>query len=309
MSTYLDCAPACEEDGYCIFDFYNNLGQANRLGRISGFLSGTDNTTVLNRVVPGVLTDYWLYYTLSKVPKEVQLWPRPNTSDAHGIGLASGTPDYGTQQLTIAGNNCYSVPVSIKRFQPQIKTNERPFYDPDEQFNARLGWHGNTGMTIVYTNGNIVANTVPASLGVGLFSAIVGQQAITPDFTINNANYSGTNLGWSPALANTMWFPSIEETGRTMIMAASSAAESMTLVNKFCGTAFFALDSLAYHNRLIIPAFITSAGLPIEPDFMITRPGQAKTAEVDSTVASAVSSKVTITVATSNDNQGMSADS
>jgi hypothetical protein len=264
------------------FDFKTFPGGQNRF---SPFLTVVAANVVIPvyDVVPSVLPDPWLYAMSKKVPKSLQVWPRPNDKGAHGVGLLTkNESSYGPQALTVNGVATYSVPMSMNRYQSQLKTNEFPIWDEDEEYNKRLSWYGQTGMQLTYTNGAVVPTTVTSALNPGVFASIVVNPTITVDFTIP-----------SPAprqapVSCTTWIPNIDSTGKTIIMCASDGPTGASLLNKLNGSSFFSLWVAGYHNRDIIPLVILSSGSAVLPGWMKSRKNVSEASKIDSTVNLAI---------------------
>jgi hypothetical protein len=282
MAHYTGFSPSTDDDGYCLFDFKTFPGGQNRF---SPFLTVVAANVVIPvyDVVPSVLPDPWLYAMSKKVPKSLQVWPRPNDKGAHGVGLLTkNESSYGPQALTVNGVATYSVPMSMNRYQSQLKTNEFPIWDEDEEYNKRLSWYGQTGMQLTYTNGAVVPTTVTSALNPGVFASIVVNPTITVDFTIP-----------SPAprqapVSCTTWIPNIDSTGKTIIMCASDGPTGASLLNKLNGSSFFSLWVAGYHNRDIIPLVILSSGSAVLPGWMKSRKNVSEASKIDSTVNLAI---------------------
>jgi len=273
MDKFTGYKPCADRDGYCLFDYLNNPGNGPRM---SGFFSA-DTVNMIYTVIPSTLIDFWLYNTCRTIPKCMQIWPRPNSSDAHG--LVGSSPHYGTHNIRVGGVSVYTVPTMQERFESQIRSNELPIFDETEVFNNKLAWAGQTGSVQVLLDGTVITDTVTgASTGTD-YGHIVVQQYFAPDFT----TFGSIEAIPQASFGNNYWYSPITETGESIFVANRSTVSSTQFINKLNGTSFFSINSLGYHNREILPLIITSAGKPIMPTWMKVRAAEKQNVEIDST--------------------------
>lgn len=257
MSEYVGFTCSRASCGYSLFDFQLYPGDNRYLGFIDIAATGYYKT-----VIPCLLNDSFLYLTLKKIPKEFQLWPRPNEIHNNGLNTQFSGSSYGIQVLLIGGVQNYTMPAPLTRVIPKLRTNEFPVYDSDEIYNMRLGLAGLTGMGLFMMGGQVVPDVPPSATAIGSFMCQVFPKQISGDYT------SGIMFPLLQPFSCSTWIPTITPTGSNILMSSVYQGASVVIPEYFSGRKFFSIPSIQYSNREIIPMVVISGGLESKPKFL-----------------------------------------